>query len=75
MNRSPTNNTNTTHDTMMAISMGVLMAAASLMYDAPTGMEIRETSRRLAKIFQLQPCYILIQKRLLTFLQVKRNLL
>jgi hypothetical protein len=51
MNRSPANNTNTTHDTMMAISIGVLMAAASLMYDAPTGMEVRENSRRLAKIF------------------------
>ena len=35
---------------MMAISMGVLMAAASLMYDAPTGMEVKQTSRRLAEL-------------------------
>jgi hypothetical protein len=40
MNRSPANNTNTTHDTMMAISIGVLMAAASLMYEAPTGIKV-----------------------------------
>jgi hypothetical protein len=40
MNRSPANNTNTTHDTMMAISIGVLMAAASLIYDAPTGIKV-----------------------------------
>jgi hypothetical protein len=35
---------------MMAISMGVLMAATSLMYDAPTGMEVKQTSRRLAEL-------------------------
>jgi hypothetical protein len=50
MNRSPANNTNTTHDTMMAIRMGVLMAATSLMYDAPTGMEVKQTSRSLAEL-------------------------
>jgi hypothetical protein len=50
MNRSPANNTNTTQDTMMAISMGVLMAAASLMYEAPTGMEVKQTSRRIAAL-------------------------
>lgn len=36
---------------MMAISMGVLMAAASLMYDAPTGMEVKQTLRSLQNYF------------------------
>jgi hypothetical protein len=40
MNRSPAKSTNTTHDTIMAISIGVFMAAASLMYDAPTAIKV-----------------------------------
>jgi len=74
MNRSPANNTNTTHDTMMAISMGVLMAAASLMYDAPTGKGVKQISRRLAELLQSKPSFIRIHNRLLTLLQFKRNL-
>jgi hypothetical protein len=52
MNRSPAKSMNTTHDTIMAISIGVFMAAASLMYDAPTA--IRVTHFHITEIAKLR---------------------